>query len=90
MKLGVYLLNCCFSQVHVDYWGPGRYLHPGGARYVTFMGYMTDVTAGGFTIFPGLGLFVQPAKGDALFWLTVKNDLVRHYFSLSLIHYIQS
>jgi hypothetical protein len=40
------------------------------------MGYMNSVTAGGFTVFPSLGLFVQPSKGDALFWLTERNDAV--------------
>ena len=42
---------------------------------VTFMGYMSDVEAGGHTIFPQLALSIQPRKGDALFWLTTRNDL---------------
>ena len=40
------------------------------------MGYMNSVTAGGFTVFPSLGLYVQPTKGDALFWMTERNDAV--------------
>ena len=43
---------------------------------MTFMGYMNSVTAGGFTVFPSLGLYVQPTKGDALFWMTERNDAV--------------
>ena len=51
---------------------------------MTFMGYMTDVTAGGFTVFPALGLFVEPAKGDALLWMTEKNDLVSLFVKIIL------
>ena len=40
----------------------------------TFLGYMTDVEAGGRTIFPQLALSNKPIKGDALFWLTVRHD----------------
>ena len=35
---------------------------------------MSDVEAGGNTIFPQLALSNKPIKGDALFWLTVRND----------------
>ena len=47
----------------------------GGARMVTFLGYFSDVEAGGRTIFPQLALSIKPIKGDALFWLTTRNDL---------------
>ena len=63
-------------QTHVDYWGPGRFLHPGGARIVTFLGYLSNVEAGGYTVFTSLGLSVKPEKGDALLWVTERNDLV--------------
>ena len=42
---------------------------------VTFLGYISDVEAGGRTIFPQLALSVEPVKGDALFWLTTRTDL---------------
>ena len=42
---------------------------------VTFLGYFSDVEAGGRTIFPSLALSVKPIKGDALFWLTTRDDL---------------
>merc|ERR1712141_26283 len=60
-------------EVHVDYWGKKRHQHPGGARMVTFLGYMSDVESGGRTIFPAIGLTIKPVKGDALFWLTTKD-----------------
>ena len=47
----------------------------GGARMVTFLGYMSDVESGGRTIFPAIGLTIKPVKGDALFWLTTKDNL---------------
>ena len=48
--------------------------HPGGDRTVTLLGYCSDDLIGGYTIFPGLGLRIIPQKGDALFWVTIKND----------------
>jgi hypothetical protein len=41
------------------------------------MGYLTNVEAGGYTVFTSLGLYVHPLKGDALLWITERNDLVR-------------
>ena len=49
--------------------------HPGGARTATAIGYASTTLVGGYTIFPGLGLYIKPQRGDLLFWLTVKNDL---------------
>lgn len=34
----------------------------------TFMIYLSNVEAGGHTIFPQAGIFVPPKEGDALFW----------------------
>ena len=34
----------------------------------TFTIFLTNVEAGGATIFPNLGITVWPQKGDALFW----------------------
>ncbi|KAL8579446.1 hypothetical protein ACOMHN_026811 [Nucella lapillus] len=39
-----------------------------GNRIATFLSYMTDVEAGGATVFPYLGLKLYPKKGAAAFW----------------------
>lgn len=39
-----------------------------GNRIATWMYYMSDVEAGGATVFPYLGLKVFPEKGKAVFW----------------------
>ena len=57
-------------EVHVDYWNTDN-KRLGGARIATFLTYLSDVEAGGRTVFPGLGLSVTPELGSALFWLTV-------------------
>ena len=49
--------------------------------------YLTDVDAGGRTIFPQLGLSASPVEGDALFWFnlvrktrTLLQNLYNFYF----------
>ncbi|XP_026063013.1 prolyl 4-hydroxylase subunit alpha-1-like [Carassius auratus] len=37
-------------------------------RIATFLIYMSDVEIGGATVFPGIGVAVQPVKGSAVFW----------------------
>lgn len=39
-----------------------------GNRIATFLFYMTDVEAGGATVFPHIGLSLWPEKGAAAFW----------------------
>ena len=60
-------------EVHVDYWNADN-KRAGGARTSTFLGYLSSGVDGGRTVFPGLGLSVQPERGLALFWLTVRTD----------------
>jgi prolyl 4-hydroxylase len=48
--------------------GPRKHLEHGGQRVGTFVLYMCDVTEGGGTSFPGVGLEVQPRKGNAIFF----------------------
>jgi prolyl 4-hydroxylase len=48
--------------------GPRKHLERGGQRVGTFILYMCDVEQGGGTSFPGLGLEVQPKKGNAIYF----------------------
>jgi prolyl 4-hydroxylase len=48
--------------------GPARQMERGGQRLGTFVLYLNDVEQGGGTSFPGIGLEVQPKKGNALFF----------------------
>lgn len=54
-----------------------------GNRIATFLCYMSDVTAGGATVFPHLGISLWPKKGAAAFWYNLHRSgdgdlLTRH------------
>lgn len=58
---------------HYDYFDPalpGSAIHTakGGNRVATVLFYLNDVEEGGETVFPDLGLEVQPVKGMALYF----------------------
>lgn len=45
-----------------------------GDRIATWLNYMSDVEAGGATVFPELGISVQPEKGSALLWYNLHRN----------------
>ena len=56
-----------------------EHLNYGGPRFTTFMIYLSNVEAGGYTVFGALGIYVPPKMGDALFWFNL--DSSGHYDS---------
>jgi len=54
-----------------------------GNRIATWLNYMSDVDAGGATVFPSLGITLWPKKGSAAFWFNLHRSgegdmLTRH------------
>ncbi|CAG2104678.1 unnamed protein product, partial [Medioppia subpectinata] len=43
-------------------------------RVATYMIYLSDVDAGGLTVFPYLNVTITPTKGSALFWYNLKSS----------------
>jgi prolyl 4-hydroxylase len=59
---------------HVDALKKKDAYGPTGDRILTFMFYMSDVTAGGYTSFTNVGIAARPMKGSAVFWFNLYED----------------
>ena len=62
----------------------GEYIQNAGPRIITFMMYLSDVIAGGRTVFPQLGISVKPKKGSALYWFNFHSDVT---FDSRMLHF---
>ncbi|MDP1559396.1 MAG: 2OG-Fe(II) oxygenase [Nitrosomonas sp.] len=60
-----------FDWFRTDMPGSAKQLAQGGQRLGTFILYLSDVVAGGSTIFPTLGIEVFPRKGAGVFFTDV-------------------
>jgi len=59
-----------YFRPHHDYFSED-YTNGEYQRYATFFVYLNDEFEGGTTLFPELGIEVQPKKGRAIFWFNV-------------------
>lgn len=60
-KFRMALVPFHFNSISIPFAGTGN-------RIATWLNYMSDVTAGGATVFPQLGVTVWPSKNSAAFW----------------------
>ena len=56
-------------------WHDSEHVNFGYTRYMTFMLYLSDVVAGGHTVFPQIGVSVKPVHGAALYWINHGPDM---------------
>lgn len=65
---GMYDPHFDFSRAHESTTWKDAYGDNRGNRIATVLFYLSDVEAGGATVFPTVGAAVQPKKGSAVFW----------------------
>ncbi|XP_025115095.1 prolyl 4-hydroxylase subunit alpha-3-like [Pomacea canaliculata] len=65
---GFYTPHYDFFKIDKAFKTAGNYLQDSGDRAATFMVYLGNVTSGGATVFPRLGIGTPPIKNAALFW----------------------
>ncbi|XP_013383379.1 prolyl 4-hydroxylase subunit alpha-1-like [Lingula anatina] len=68
--------------VHYDASEGPEYLRDSGDRVGTWMFYLTDVEAGGATVFPAIKVTVPPVKNAAVFWYNLKRDGRRDTYTI--------
>ncbi|XP_065118211.1 prolyl 4-hydroxylase subunit alpha-1-like [Paramisgurnus dabryanus] len=69
------------EKLHVQNYGIGGKYEPHydawyqvNERIATFLIYMSDVKIGGATVFPKVGVALQPKKGSAVFWYNLEKN----------------
>ncbi|XP_042223975.1 prolyl 4-hydroxylase subunit alpha-2-like [Homarus americanus] len=65
---GLYVTHTDYLMIHPDPATYSPWEHFIGDRFATFMVYLSDVEAGGATVFPRAGVTIWPKRGSAAFW----------------------
>ncbi|ROT77583.1 hypothetical protein C7M84_003767 [Penaeus vannamei] len=65
---GLYVTHTDYLMINPDPRAYTPWEHFMGDRFATFMVYLSDVEAGGATVFPRAGVTIWPKRGSAAFW----------------------
>ncbi|XP_071535121.1 prolyl 4-hydroxylase subunit alpha-2-like [Panulirus ornatus] len=65
---GLYVTHTDYLMINPDPASYSQWEHFLGDRFATFMVYLSDVEAGGATVFPRAGVTIWPKRGSAAFW----------------------
>ncbi|XP_066974591.1 prolyl 4-hydroxylase subunit alpha-2-like [Macrobrachium rosenbergii] len=65
---GLYVTHTDYLMINPDPAAYSSWEHFMGDRFATFMVYLSDVEAGGATVFPRAGVTIWPQRGSAAFW----------------------